>query len=222
MSLNQGAHIYVSDDPNDANDWTNAWEYINEHEQFNELRQEEYWIAAAFVYTTSADKHAATPNIGAHMHELPNAHETTKCAQIPVKQQEQSGPCWSFSGNRGVRSVAGQNLVLGALVTKEEPREVARAPEELFYIEPPDINEELQHAKEFRAESRPNLFSAPIETVSQEVRDFQDPQEAIRQIDFLMSAASSCRAQERPRFEAFEKFSKLQIGAYEAAIQALS
>ena len=69
-------------------------------------------------------------------------------------------------------------------MTKEEPREVARAPEELLDIEPPDINEELQHAKEVRAESRPHLLSAPIETVSQDVRDFQDPQEAIRHIDF--------------------------------------
>ena len=93
---------------------------------------------------------------------------------------------------------------------------VARAPEELL-----DIKEALQQMKEVLAEARPNDLSL-IENVSQDVRDFQDPQEAIQHIDFLMSAVTSYRTQHRSALAVFEQVSIQQIGDYESAIQALN
>ena len=61
-----------------------------------------------------------------------------------------------------------------------------------------------------------------IENISEDVRNFQDPQKAIQHIDVLMSAVTSYRTQHRSALAVFEQVSIQQIGDYEAAIQALN
>ena len=93
-ALNLGAHIYASVSLANAGDQISTNAQIPaatksetsqpSSAQFSDLCQEEYWTAAGLGFKTSADRHAATLNNGAHMYvrDDPNdANDRTKeCA----------------------------------------------------------------------------------------------------------------------------------------------
>ena len=47
--------------------------------QFSDLCQEEYWTAAGLGFKTSADRHAATLNIGDHMNVRDDPNDSNDC-----------------------------------------------------------------------------------------------------------------------------------------------
>jgi len=99
--------------------------------QFSDLTQEEYRIAAGLGYKALESSHGM-PHLGEHVHDgselAASVDWTTKGAVTPVKDQGQCGSCWAFSttgstegawqiGSGSLKSLSEQQLVDCATAT---------------------------------------------------------------------------------------------------------
>jgi len=90
--------------------------------QFTDLTQEEYKVAAGLGYKSSATRHGALPNLGVHTYNgeklADSVDWTTKGAVTAVKDQGQCGSCWAFSSTGGMEG--SWQIATGSLTSMSE------------------------------------------------------------------------------------------------------